>query len=126
MNPEPCLDTATIEKLMKIGGKAFVIQMIDLFVNYIPKKLAEARAAEQSGDLLAVKQAVHPIKSGAGHIGAGPMADLAARIEQLASDQRAEPVAGLLAELDAAYVQVKSRLEQQRESLAAHDTENGQ
>jgi HPt (histidine-containing phosphotransfer) domain-containing protein len=119
MNGESCLDTAVIEKLMQIGGRDFVTQMIDLFLSYVPQKLMEARAAGQAGDLGGVQKAVHPIKSSAGHVGALLMRDLALRIEELARDQRGESIAGLLAELEAAYAQVKARLEQQRETLVS-------
>ena len=52
MNAEPCLDVATLEKLTQIGGKEFATEMINLFLSYVPKKLAEARAAGQTGDRL--------------------------------------------------------------------------
>ena len=118
MNPETCLDVASLEKLINIGGREFATKMIDLFLSYIPERLAEARAAVQAGDLVRVQRAVHPIKSSAANIGAQPLRDLAAHIEQLAIDQRGESLAALLGELDAAYAQVKARLEQQRETLA--------
>ena len=50
MNPELCLDNAPLEKLRQIGGNEFVGQMIDLFLQYVPQKLTEARAAAQAGD----------------------------------------------------------------------------
>ena len=115
MNAEPCMDVAAIEKLIQIGGKEFASKMIDLFLSYVPEKLAEARAAGQTGDLFRVQKAVHPIKSSAANVGARLMQDLAARLEQLAMDRRSESVPELLDELDAAYAQVRSRLEQQRE-----------
>ncbi|MFZ4397732.1 MAG: Hpt domain-containing protein [Kiritimatiellia bacterium] len=124
MDTEPCVDPASLDTLAQMGGKAFAAEMIDLFLNYAPQKLAEARAAEQSGDLLGVKKAVHPIKSSAGYIGARPMQALAARIEQLAGDQSRESIGAMLTELEATYVQVKSRLEQQREALTASGMEN--
>jgi HPt (histidine-containing phosphotransfer) domain-containing protein len=119
MNAESCLDVTTLDKLRQMGGQEFVTQMIDLFLSYVPQKLAEARAADQAGDRLAVQKAVHPIKSSAANIGARPLRDLAARTEQLAADPRGESVAALLEELDAAYAQVQARLERQRETLVA-------
>ena len=119
MTAEPCLDVATIEKLRQIGGQEFVSQMIDLFLSYVPQKLAEARTAAQAGDLLRVQKAVHPIKSSAGNIGARPLRDLAARIEHLASDQRRESIDAMVTELEAAYAQVKAHLQEHRKELGA-------
>ena len=117
MNAEPCLDVATLEKLTQIGGKEFATEMINLFLSYVPKKLAEARAAGQTGDRLGVRNAVHPIKSSAANIGARPMRDLAARIEQLASEQHCESMGPLLTELEAAFEQVKAHLQEHRKEL---------
>jgi len=117
MNTEPCLDVTALEKLMQIGDKAFAVHMIDLFITYIPQKLAEARTAEQNGDLVRVRKAVHPIKSSAWSIGAYQMRALATRIEECAADNRREPITPLLTELEAAYEQVKVHLQEQRKKL---------
>jgi len=117
MNSGSALDVAAFAKLEQMGGKAFAVQMIDLFVSYVPEKLAEARAAQQAGDLARVQKAVHPIKSSAGNIGARPMRELAERIEQLASEQRGAGLDGMLVELEATYLQVKEQLQAQRNGL---------
>jgi HPt (histidine-containing phosphotransfer) domain-containing protein len=114
MDTEPCVDPATLDKLAQMGGKAFAAEMIDLFLNYVPQKLAEARAAEQSGDLTGVKKAVHPVKSSAGNIGAHPMQNLASRIEQLAGDQCRESTGAMLSELELAYKHVEAYLRECR------------
>lgn len=118
MNNEPCLDPATLEKLLQIGGKEFALQMIDLFLSFVPEKLAEARSAERDGNLTRLQKAVHPVKSSAWNIGAHNMRELAERIEQCALDNQREPIAGLLKELEAGYEQVKAHLQEQRRVLA--------
>ena len=119
MHEEPCLDNVTLEKLRQIGGNEFVVQMIDLFLQYVPQKLTEARATAQAGDWVGVRKAVHPIKSSAANIGASFMLGLATRIEQLAGGQQGELISGLLVELEAAYQPVKVGLQQLRNGLAA-------
>ena len=119
MSAELGLDGATIKKLMQIGGSEFVTQMIDLFMSYVPQKLAEARSAVQAGDLVGVAKAVHPIKSSAANIGAHSMHDLAERIEQLARDQRGESISHLLFELEGGYQQVQVQLRHQRNELTS-------
>jgi HPt (histidine-containing phosphotransfer) domain-containing protein len=117
MNAAPCLDSATMDKLLAIGGKEFAIQMIDLFLEYVPQKLAEGRAAAQAGNWVGVQKAVHPIKSSAGNIGARPMRDLAEHIEQLAIDQRGETIREGFAKLEAAYAEVQTQLQVCRREL---------
>ena len=117
MNPEPFLDAVTLEKLMQMGGPEFATKMIDLFLSYVPQKLAEARAGEQAGDLLRVQKAVHPIKSSAGNIGAQPLRELATQIEHLAIDQCREPIGAKLTELETAYLQVQALLQERRKEL---------
>lgn len=110
MTQHPCLDPETAEKLTRIGGASFVDEMVELFLNYVPGKLAAARLAEKNGDRIAVQQAVHPIKSSAGNIGAATMLELAARIEQLAGENETTALAPLLNELENAYKEVENYL----------------
>ena len=114
MNAETCLDTTTLEKLHQLGGHEFALHMIDLFLAYVPEKLAEARAGLAEGNLLRVQKAAHPIKSSAGNIGAPIVHDLAERMEQAAIAQNREAIPALLAELEAAYARVKISLEEKR------------
>ena len=117
MSAELTLDVAALEKLMRLGGKEFVTQMTDLFMSYVPQKLAEARSASQAGDLAGVQKAVHPIKSSAGNIGAQPLRELATQIEHLAIDQCREPIGAKLTELETAYLQVQALLQERRKEL---------
>jgi len=117
MEPAPCLDAAAIDKLQQLGGPEFVVEMIDLFLTYVPQKLAETRRAVTARNWPAVHAAAHSIKSSAGDIGAGTMQSLAARIEQLAADQNGAPIPALLADLEAAAAVVQIVLEENRQSL---------
>ena len=94
---EQAIDPAAIERLRKLGGPAFVAEMIDLFGQYVPGRLAAARDALKSGDLPALAKAVHPLKSSAGNVGARRMLDLARQIEGEAASGAA---AGLPALMD--------------------------
>lgn len=117
MNEYTCLDNAAMQELVDLGGNAFALQMIDLFMSYVPQKLAEARAAAQAGDWLGVQRAVHPIKSSADDIGARPFRDLAARIEKLAMDRCGETLPAELTVLEAGYAQVQAQLQKCRKTL---------
>lgn len=106
------LDPAAVQRLQRLGGDEFVVKMIDLFAGYAREKLAAAHQAHAAGELEGVADAVHPIKSSAGNVGAKHVQDLARRIEDLARQSNGEPLAGLLEELDRAFLASMKDLEQ--------------
>jgi HPt (histidine-containing phosphotransfer) domain-containing protein len=114
MSDERGLDTSAIARLRKLGGDKFVGDMIDLFFQYAPQRLAAARDGAQAGDLQAVEKAIHPLKSSAGQIGARRVQDLATQIEKLAVDKQADAIWLLLAQLEESITQVKPLLEGER------------
>jgi HPt (histidine-containing phosphotransfer) domain-containing protein len=117
MSPHQNLDPAALERLQRLGDRAFVCKMIDLFLDYVATKIAEAWAAHASGNCPAVEKAVHPIKSSAGNIGASQVRELAARIEELAQEADRQALATSLRDLEAAFAAVKPELEARRRSL---------
>ena len=117
VNEPSALDPAAIERLRKLGGDKFAAQMMDMFVSYGGKKVAEARLAQQAGNLKGVEDAAHPIKSSAGNIGAVRLQELAARIEQLAKESKAEAVTLLIDEFERAFAEAVTLIEIQKAGL---------
>jgi HPt (histidine-containing phosphotransfer) domain-containing protein len=120
MSESQNLDAAALQRLQRLGDEAFVCQMIDLFLDYVGTKIAEARTAGTIGNFTGVEKAVHPIKSSAGNVGARRVQELAMRIEELAQQGQAGPMVGLLGELAAAFAAVRIELEQHRQSLSGN------
>jgi CheY-like chemotaxis protein/HPt (histidine-containing phosphotransfer) domain-containing protein len=116
-SPSGSLDLPAIERLRKLGGNQFARDMIDLFLSYGTQKVGEARAAQQEGKLEAVADAVHPIKSSAGNIGAGEIQELCALIERSAKQQEPELVAAQLGELERVFAEIRPRLEAEKAKL---------
>jgi HPt (histidine-containing phosphotransfer) domain-containing protein len=118
MSDTPVLNPAAITRLCQLGGNPFAIKMIDLFISYCGEKVATARQAQVAGDLTAVANAAHPIKSSAGNVGALRVQELATRLEQLArAAQAAVPTP--LAELEQAFAAACRVLEQRKAELVA-------
>ncbi len=115
------LDPAALQRLRRLGDNAFVCRMIDLFLDYAGKKIAEARTAGATGNCAAVQRAVHPIVSSAGNIGACRIQELSARLEQLAQQGRPEALAASLSELEQAFAAVKPELEEKKRMLSTSD-----
>jgi len=105
--------------LQRLGGDEFVGKMIDLFLGYTAEKLAGAQQAQTAGNWVGVADAVHPIKSSAGNVGARRVQELAAQIEQLGRQSQGGTLPGLIAELETAFAAVKTDLEQTKKTLAA-------
>ncbi len=116
-NPQS-LDTAALQRLKKLGGAAFVIKMIDLFVEYGGSKIAEARAAQTAANIEGVERAVHSVKSSAGNVGARRVQQLAQEIETMTQQKPDEPLEGAIAELEQAFNDAKAELESWRLPLA--------
>jgi histidine phosphotransfer protein HptB len=115
--PNPC-DPAALERLLKLGGPKFTREMIDLFASYGARKIAEARQARQSGNLTALAEAAHPLKSSAGNVGAVRVQALAALLETSARKQKADVAGAQLDELERAFTEARSILEAEQARLA--------
>lgn len=119
MSAEPIqFNPAAIERLCRLGGEKFAGEMIDLFFSYGAKKLSEARQARQSGNLAALAEAAHPLKSSAGNVGAVRVQELAAQVESSARAQNAELSGTQFDELEHAFAEAKLFLEAERTRLA--------
>ena len=108
------LDPEALQRLQRLGGDVFVCKMIDLFLDYAGKRIAEARAAQVAGNFAAVEMAVHPLKSSAGNVGADRVQALAARSEALAETGPSEALTAALGELEQAFADIKPELEEKR------------
>jgi HPt (histidine-containing phosphotransfer) domain-containing protein len=111
------VDPRGLARLQKIGGPLFVRKMIDLFLEEAPDRLAAARRGEQAGDLVAVGDAAHSLKSSAQNFGAGRLSRIAGDIELRARANGCENLSTLLGEMEAAYSTAKAWLESERDAL---------
>ena len=118
MDNEPPIDPAALERIHKIGGAKLVGKIIALFLENAPQRLEAARQGERSGDLAAVEQAVHSLKSSAGNVGASRLQELAATTEKLAEKGEAGPIPGLLGDLEEALSGAAGGLAEHRKGLA--------
>lgn len=109
------LDTAALERLTRIGGQPFLLEMIELFLEHAPQRLASAREGFAAADYAVVYRAGHSLKSTAGNLGARDLQRVAERLEARAAAEDAPAIGPLLDELDARYDQLRPRLESERD-----------
>jgi HPt (histidine-containing phosphotransfer) domain-containing protein len=118
MNEPSTFNPAAIERLCRLGGEKFAVEMIDLFFSYGAKKVAEARQAREAGNLTALADAAHPLKSSAGNVGAIHVQELAGQLELSAREQKAELISAQFNELERAFAEARLFLESERARLA--------
>ena len=117
MNDSSGIDPTGLARLNKIGGPVFVRRMIDLFLEEAPDRLAAARKGEETGDLTAVAEAAHSLKSSAQNFGASGLSRIAAEIESRMQSNQCENLSSLLDEIEAAYDTARTWLERERDAL---------
>jgi two-component system, sensor histidine kinase and response regulator len=108
------LDEDALDRLMRIGGQDFVIEMIALFLDNAPRRVAAARAALDAGDFQALYRAAHSLKSTSANLGAQRLRLVAERVEAMAAAGGADGVGPLVEELGACYDQVQEKLDAER------------
>jgi HPt (histidine-containing phosphotransfer) domain-containing protein len=108
------IDRSAIDSIRDIGGNELLVKLIDLFIDYVGGRVAAAKTAMEKGDITAVQDAVHPVKSSAANLGAERVRELARTIEQLARQKSAEHIPARIAELESAFASARAELEKIR------------
>ena len=68
-------------ELAEFGGPEMVVEILQIFLEDTPKRMAELRAAVESGSAERIRREAHGLKGGCAQIGAHPLAMLAATLE---------------------------------------------
>ncbi|HSC32267.1 MAG TPA: Hpt domain-containing protein [Gemmatimonadaceae bacterium] len=98
-----------LERLRRFGGDALLRDMIDLFLEHAPKRIAASRVAFAANDLAPLRLAVHSLVSSCAQLGAEQMRRLSAEAEQaVATNPGALP--GLLEALEREFAIVEPLL----------------
>ncbi len=104
MSDLPILDPQPLNDLLDLGGSADLIhELIDLFQEDVPIRLAALSAAFAASDAPQVMMEAHQLKGALSNMGLVRFADLASRIEARARDGQLEPVPGMDEVFSAAY-----------------------
>jgi HPt (histidine-containing phosphotransfer) domain-containing protein len=117
MTSEGPIDEKAIAALQELGGEAFVVQMIDLFLAYVPKVLGEARDGLAKGDLEPVVRMGHSLRSSGRNLGATSIADLAQSVETAGRAGKIDLLPSLLDQMEASYVSAKDCLEARKTKM---------
>ncbi len=77
----PILDSDIIAELRSLG-EDFLISLAEVFVAAVPDRLAEIRAAVQSGDTEGLSVSAHALRGSAANMGGARVASVCARLEE--------------------------------------------
>jgi len=108
------LDAVAVERLRRLGGQEFLVEMIDLFLEHGPGRLDGIRAGMAERDAVLVQRSAHSLKSTAGNLGGRVVQGLAQEIETLAADGDLEAAAPLVERLTAGFGELRAHLERER------------
>lgn len=104
------LDPAALDRLKRFGGDKLLGEMIRLFLEAAPERIAAARAASNGGDAPGAELALHSLKSSSAQLGAMRMQRLCSQGEQLARTGDLMIVGLLVQDLEAEFARVQEWL----------------
>ena len=111
------LDDSALARLDRIGGGEFIVEMIELFLENAPIRLANAREAYDAGEPATLYRAVHSLKSTAANLGARSLQRAAEAAEERAKAEDMDALPPLLDDLDRRYEEARTELEAERDRL---------
>lgn len=116
---QPVTDAAALERLHRFGGDKLLREMVALFLQAAPERIAAARTATERGDPAHVELALHSLKASSAQMGAVRMQRLSEEGERLAREGALEGIGTLLCELEQAFVGVREWLTAVRDARPA-------
>lgn len=112
------IDTETLAALRSLqeeGDDDLVVELIDLFLQDAPSRMAGIRAAVEAGDWLGLAERAHSLKGSCASLGAVHMAELCARLEAMGRDLAGRSdAADVYGELERQYGLVEDALQRER------------
>ena len=117
MNGEPneaVLDRDVIESLKELGGEddpGLFVELVQLFLDDTPTRMAELHAAVESSDAEQLERAAHALKSSAANLGAMLLSDTFRQIEMAGRDGNVGGAVQLVDSSNDQFEAVKSALQ---------------
>jgi two-component system, sensor histidine kinase and response regulator len=107
----PVLDVAVLDELRTLGGDGIVAELVGMFLEDTPPRLAALREAMQEGDAESIEGVAHALKGSAGNMGATRLAGVCARLENAGISRDLTSVKDLLPQAEAEFGRVRRALE---------------
>lgn len=111
MSDSPVLDESALDRLREWGGDKLMGQMIKLFLENAPTRMAQIRAGAAGADVSDAEKGAHSLKSSAANVGALTLRSIAADVERAAGAGDTNQVNELLPSMEAAFAEAIAALE---------------
>lgn len=114
MSQESAIDPEAIENLRALdtdGDDAFLREIVGIFLQDTPVRLAELHTSLAAGDVTRFSRAAHSLKGSASNLGATRLSGAAARLEQLSRAEGLGGVSASIPEIEAEFAAAKAELE---------------
>ena len=122
--PPPCQPPTTVPDLPPIDADAianlrdlnpgdngeFLREIVGIYIEDTPKRIAELKACLASGDTPAFTRAAHTIKGSSANVGAQALRAVAERLELLSRTEGLGGVAQLVADCEAQFARAEAEL----------------
>jgi HPt (histidine-containing phosphotransfer) domain-containing protein len=106
------LDPAALENLrIMVGGDdAFLLELVDTFLDDAPGLLADMRRALEEGDIVLLRRSAHSLKSNSAEFGATDLHGLCRELEDMAKAGALDGTPAKIAQVEVEYERVRSAL----------------
>ena len=105
------------EGLFSFGDATVVAELIDLFLQDAPARLAQAREALATGNVVGIVEAAHSLKGSARNLRAERLAQACETLEQVGKSEKIYAAARPLGQAEAELKKITTLLKQQKELL---------
>lgn len=115
------IDVTVLNRLrsaMGTGGTGMLVDLIDIFLDDAPKKVAEIVAAAKLSDARTLRDAAHPLKSSSASLGAKLFSELCQQLEKMGIEENLQGAEEGAEALLAEYDRVRRALLSYRQMLA--------
>ncbi len=114
MANDTLIDPEAIENLRALNpddGDGFLRDIVGIFLEDTPARIAELKQAFATGDAAKFTRAAHSIKGSSSNLGAKQLRAIAEKLENQSRGGALPDLSGLIGELDRAYAATKNALD---------------
>jgi HPt (histidine-containing phosphotransfer) domain-containing protein len=105
----------SFEELQSDDGSDLIVELIDLYLQDAPARLAQIREATNNADWTMLKRAAHNLKGSSGNLGIGRVAEICGQLEQTTDQDSETRIGGLVVLLASAADRARQLLAAERQ-----------
>ena len=108
-NLENPVETSVLEELKEVLADDFS-QLVNTYLDDANARMERLRTAAESAEMQTVKSEAHALKGSSKNLGAFPLGDLYAEMENMGNQESSEHIPALMARIESELVRVESFL----------------